>query len=193
MSKSKHVKDWRKRTKQRMVNAFGNICCVCNKTFPPELYDFHHIDGTKEFGFGSVRANIVSWKKIVKELRKCVLVCSNCHRLVEYGYKEVPKNANRFNEMFVDYNHGDPIIKVIPKIKGKKKIYDKCVCGGLKLSTLKYCSQRCAKVDRRIIERPSKEDLNKMISIHSYCYVGRFYGVSDNAIRKWVKWYEKYE
>ena len=24
----------------------------------------------------------------------------------------------------------------------------------------------------------------------SYCAVGRKYGVSDNAIRKWLRWYE---
>ena len=25
----------------------------------------------------------------------------------------------------------------------------------------------------------------------SYCAVGRKYGVSDNAIRKWLKWYQR--
>lgn len=26
---------------------------------------------------------------------------------------------------------------------------------------------------------------------HGYCWVGRKYGVSDNAVRKWVKFYER--
>jgi transposase-like protein len=25
----------------------------------------------------------------------------------------------------------------------------------------------------------------------SYCAVGRKYGVSDNAVRKWLRWYER--
>ena len=191
MSKAKHVKDWRKRTKQRMVNAFGNICCVCKKSFPPELYDFHHIDGTKEFGLASAMANIISWKRLVGELKKCVMVCSNCHRLVEYGYKEVPNDADRFNEEFVDYNYARPRIRVVPT--KKRKEYDECYCGNIKLKKLKYCSQRCSKIDRRTIERPSKEELITMVSGYGYCSVGRTYGVSDNAVRKWIKWYEKYE
>lgn len=29
------------------------------------------------------------------------------------------------------------------------------------------------------------------IEAHGYCWVGRKYGVSDNAVRKWVKFYER--
>ena len=174
-----------------MVNAFGDVCCVCKENFPQELYDFHHIDGTKKFALGAVRANIVSWKRLVGELRKCVMVCSNCHRLVEYGYEEVPDDANRFDERFLDYNYASPRVRAIPT--KKRKEYDGCYCGNIKLKKLKYCSQRCAKIARRITERPTKKDLIKMIAEHGYCYVGRLYGVSDKAVRKWVVWYEKYE
>jgi transposase-like protein len=30
------------------------------------------------------------------------------------------------------------------------------------------------------------DDLKTM----SYCTVGRRYGISDNAVRKWIRWYE---
>lgn len=184
MSKAKHVKDWRKRTKQKMVNAFGGICCVCKESFPQELYDFHHVDGEKEFGLASIMANCTSWERIIEELRKCVMVCSNCHRLVEYGYKEIPKDTLRFNELFV---------RVSAISTKKRKEYDECYCGDIKLKRLKYCSQKCSKIGRRTVERPTNEDLINMVTKYGYKGVGRIYGVSDNAIRKWIKWYEKYE
>jgi len=40
---------------------------------------------------------------------------------------------------------------------------------------------------RKIIDRPSKELLLQEIEETNYCAVGRKYGVSDNAIRKWIK------
>lgn len=38
-------------------------------------------------------------------------------------------------------------------------------------------------------EKPSKEELNKLIHEKSFVEIGRMYNVSDNAIRKWCKLY----
>jgi Helix-turn-helix domain len=45
--------------------------------------------------------------------------------------------------------------------------------------------------DQRKVPRPSYDQLMKDLGTMSYCAVGRKYGVSDNAIRKWVRWYEE--
>lgn len=67
-----------------------------------------------------------------------------------------------------------------------------------KYRTHKYCSRACGtKWDRaslrgkpnpsdRKVERPPYEQLLKEIEATSYLAVGRKYGVSDNAVRKWV-------
>jgi hypothetical protein len=68
----------------------------------------------------------------------------------------------------------------------------------------RYCSRRCGsrwdrtgrlrgipKPDRRKVERPPLGQLLREIEETSYLAVGRRYGVSDNAIRKWVRWYER--
>ena len=39
-------------------------------------------------------------------------------------------------------------------------------------------------------DRPSKEELLKLIKATSFTEIGRMYGVTDNAIRKWCKKYE---
>jgi len=66
----------------------------------------------------------------------------------------------------------------------------------------RYCSSRCwGKVAAtryegiphpatRKVERPSHEQLLEDLSEMSVVKVGRKYGVSDNAVRKWLRWYE---
>lgn len=42
---------------------------------------------------------------------------------------------------------------------------------------------------RKVKDRPSKEELLELIKTKSFLEIGRMYGVSDNAIRKWCKSY----
>lgn len=67
----------------------------------------------------------------------------------------------------------------------------------------RYCSQGCAGAGnaertrgvphpgRRKVERPPYEQLVAEIAASGYSAVGRKYGVSDNAVRKWIRWYEQ--
>ncbi len=45
--------------------------------------------------------------------------------------------------------------------------------------------------DSRKAERPPYDMLLAEIEERGYCAVGRRYGVSDNAVRKWVRFYER--
>ncbi len=64
-----------------------------------------------------------------------------------------------------------------------------------------FCSISCAKRNHgrsigpkphlRLVERPPYEQLMSEIADLGYSAVGRKYGVSDNAIRKWVRVYER--
>jgi HNH endonuclease len=66
-------------------------------------------------------------------------------------------------------------------------------------STHRYCSQsfgtqwmrsRDPKPQSRKVQRPPYEQLMADLAATSFSAVGRKYGVSDNAVRKWVRWYE---
>ena len=101
---SENVKSWRKRTKDRMVQSMGGCCQICGYNKTHKALEFHHIDpNQKEMGFGETRANNVSWAKLITELRKCVLLCSNCHKEVHEGITTLPENYKRFDESFVNY------------------------------------------------------------------------------------------
>lgn len=53
----------------------------------------------------------------------------------------------------------------------------------------KYCSQTCAAMANRKVARPSTEQLKEDILYYknNMSAIGRKYGVSDNAIRKWIR------
>lgn len=53
----------------------------------------------------------------------------------------------------------------------------------------KYCSNICMRFGTRHVERPDKQTLASDISSMSWSAIGRKYGVSDNSIRKWAKYY----
>lgn len=55
--------------------------------------------------------------------------------------------------------------------------------------TQKYCSDKCAHLGNRKVNRPSKEELEQEIMAMNWLALGRKYGVSDNAVRKWAKDY----
>jgi predicted nucleic acid-binding Zn ribbon protein len=60
-------------------------------------------------------------------------------------------------------------------------------------SKQRYCSRRCGGIagSSRRVERPPYEQLVAEVEATSYVAVGRNYGVSDNAIRKWLRQYER--
>jgi|688.fasta_scaffold612440_1 5-methylcytosine-specific restriction endonuclease McrA len=43
----------------------------------------------------------------------------------------------------------------------------------------------------RKVDRPSRENLDKLIEQYPMTTIGKMYGVSDNAVRKWKKHYDK--
>lgn len=68
--------------------------------------------------------------------------------------------------------------------------YNTCeLCGEKIGKQAKYCVD-CAHFLRRKVNRPTKEELIKdKETLKSFVAVGKKYGVSDSAIRKWFKWY----
>ena len=64
----------------------------------------------------------------------------------------------------------------------------------------RYCSGACGtrhsngrrtpRPERRKVERPPYEQLIEDVASMSFLAIGRKYGVSDKAIRKWIRWYE---
>lgn len=97
--KSQNVINWRKRTKERIVEAMGGSCQICGYDRCLGALELHHLDSsTKEFGFGGIRANPRSIDLIKEELKKCVLLCANCHREIHADISQLPVEFKTFDE-----------------------------------------------------------------------------------------------
>lgn len=82
-------------TKQFFVNALGGVCQRCDGKFSAEVYDFHHTEPEhKDF---SIRDKKLSSDigTILQELKKCILVCANCHQLIHHTMKQQQGYSNK--------------------------------------------------------------------------------------------------
>lgn len=86
-ARNKQRAEKRRENKRKAVIHMGSKCMVCEAVLPDCCYDFHHKDPTVENDVPS-RVLHCSWKRILEELAKCIMVCSNCHRIIhsEDGY-----------------------------------------------------------------------------------------------------------
>jgi hypothetical protein len=67
----------------------ANGCALCPENDPVCL-EFHHPDpGQKDFEIGSFFNASWKWPVIVAEIKKCVVLCSNCHKKVHAGKRSV--------------------------------------------------------------------------------------------------------
>lgn len=71
--------------KNKAIQYKGGLCEDCKRSFPDCVYDFHHLDPSmKDFQISGQGVRNLDWCEIQSELDKCVLLCSNCHRLRHY-------------------------------------------------------------------------------------------------------------
>ena len=66
--------DWKKQQK----------CIVCSESESVCL-DLHHKDPTQKDFLISQKSKSSAWSTLEKEIQKCVVLCSNCHRKVHAG------------------------------------------------------------------------------------------------------------
>lgn len=74
----------------------------------------------------------------------------------------------------------------VKKEKVKKEKVTYCSCGKIMDKDAKLCRE-CYNKNNRKVERPEISILLEEIKELGYAGTGRKYGVSDNAIRKWIK------
>lgn len=86
---SKYTSDsqeYRRRNKRNAVTYMGGKCVKCGGVFHESVYDFHHVDPTVK----DVCVAYLMGRKfdgVKAELDKCILLCSNCHRLMHWEYR----------------------------------------------------------------------------------------------------------
>lgn len=76
--------------KTRCINYMGGKCKLCHYHRCRTALHFHHLVPTqKEFCIGDAMSLV--WETVLKELDKCILVCSNCHGELHEGIRKLPQ------------------------------------------------------------------------------------------------------
>jgi 5-methylcytosine-specific restriction endonuclease McrA len=124
--------------------------------------ELHHIDGNR---FNNNLSNLQ-------------ILCPNCHA-------QTDNNSGKSNKK----KEKTPSIK-IPNQRKRKYVKNKiCICGSL-IDKRSISCKKCVNRKRKSY-RPPLDILLKEVKEIGYSATGRKYGVSDNAIRKWIKYYQK--
>jgi len=83
-SRKKHYSDSR-----RLIDRYKRICgCHFCKENEPVCLDFHHLNPNEKENEVSVLAGY-SKSRLKLEIKKCIVVCSNCHRKLHAGILSV--------------------------------------------------------------------------------------------------------
>ncbi len=168
------IKRWYKKLKKNIIIGFGGKCCVCGYDRCMESFDFHHLDPSKK-SFNISSFKIKNKAQIYEELKKCVMLCSNCHR--EYHAKMIEiKNPIMFDES---------------KIPIKEIIMRECEVCKKPTKNSRFCCPNCSGIFSRKVNL-SSEELLELVKTKSYTEIGNMFGVSEAAIRKRHKKLKKY-
>lgn len=70
--------------KRLVVDHFGDMCADCKVTYPQFVYEFHHLEPEGK-DVNPSKAMTWSEERMWTELSKCVMLCSNCHKIRHFG------------------------------------------------------------------------------------------------------------
>ena len=161
-----------KRKKIFAVEQMGGKCCICGYNKCVSALEFHHVEKKNE-----APSYIIArwpWERVIEELKKCILVCSNCHRELHDGINGIKDTDIR--------KYLKPLIEMACK-KCNKTFYTI-------REDAEHCSILCAQLScRKVIDRPTKDELERLISEKPMVQIAKMYDVSDVAVGKWAKRY----
>lgn len=171
-SNFKYVSKARQKIKEDLVYIHGGKCIMCGYNKCMAALQFHHIKPEeKKFGLSNGQGR--SWEETLKESKKCVLVCSNCHMEIHYEDFSEELKTSYIEERAIEIT------------KERESKINKCLSCGKEISRgARYCVH-CWSLINRKVERPSREELKHLIRVQSFLSISKLYGVCDNTIRKW--------
>lgn len=166
--------------KMYLIDLRGGKCEICGYNKNLSAFDFHHINKeTKESQLDQRTLSNSSMEFVMNEFNKCQVLCANCHREIH----SPDLTVNKVREKICEYDL-EKSEKWINLAEEKKYNCIDCNCEISKWG--KRCKS-CHQKNRRKVDRPDIDVIIEKVKEKGYSKVGREYGVSDNAIRKWIK------
>lgn len=177
------VTDFRKRRKRNLIKVLGSCCCLCGYDRCIEALEFHHIS-PEDKSYQLSSGNCHKIEDDLNEAKKCILVCSNCHREIHMSNYYDGINLWEYQHYNEDY------AKELIEATNKKEAEYKCSKCGIQITRYSksgLCA-RCVQLGRTknyIENKPNREELKQLIRTTPFTKIAEQYHCSDNAIRKW--------
>lgn len=175
------LKAWRNNTKQILVDCLGGKCNRCSYANCLAALEFHHLDSNeKEGNISAWLSHPVKREIIVKEAKKCCLLCSNCHKEFHNNlWKMSDISLFIFDESFIPwFEKNKPVICEHCQIETERSFKNQ-----------RFCSMSCASSHNQKTKIPDKETLEQLLWMVPSTQIAKIYKVSDKSICKWAKKY----
>ena len=122
--------------------------------------------------------NPVSLDILILEIQKCCLICKNCHAELHANKSSLPIILPKVDMQFLlDIDKPKTYTIICPQCKTEYIA---------KNARKKYCSTKCMRFGSRKAIRPEKAVIENQVKEFGFVGTGKIYGVTDNAIRKWL-------
>ena len=156
--------------KLELIEMMGCKCSKCGYNANIAALEFHHTDpSNKQFQLDSRHLSNTSMEKILDEEKKCVLLCSNCHKETHYPEMEMDLLKSKKLDN-----------KSITQPKRKQSICPVCGKSFDAVKGVKYCSKKCRIASKNY---PSKKEVEaKYEELKSKQKVADFYGLTRKII-----------
>lgn len=101
ITKSEQTRRIRQVGKIKALQYLGSKCVLCGYNKYPAALEFHHInEKEKDYNLSNIIKGVELDSKVIEELDKCVILCSNCHR----AYHASELNEEEINKILGAYN-----------------------------------------------------------------------------------------
>jgi hypothetical protein len=205
-SNYKRLYDSRKRLKLKLIEYKGGKCEICGYDKCIIALEFHHLDpNKKDFNIGGSCA--MSFEKCKKEVDKCILVCSNCHREIHYEeylkkqkeleekeksiYIDIMNNRDKYDLRHIKdsykYLAYTDIFKDIENNMSRKDIFKKYHINNKTFNKFLEDNNIEYNKNKPVPNKPNKEELTELLKTCTKSAIARMFGVSWNAVNKWCK------
>ena len=178
-SQGEIVSEHRRKRKEILIHVMGGKCALCGYDKCNGALEFHHINPSKkdyQLSSGSTR----SLNRDFVEARKCILVCSNCHREIHSGLYDSSKLKTPFNEELAEIER-----QKNDERKTVKAYYCKECGSKLNGKTKNMLCPSCFYKSKRKCVHPDRDKLKGLIREYPFTKIGNMFGVTDKSVKKW--------